>query len=750
MKAQRTVSRSLAVSARFALAVAGLALAIPATASATAYGDLAQLPGTAGCISETGEDFVGGTAGACVDSRGPDPAGLIATNDMAISPDGQNAYVAARTSFLTAYELDAGSGEIAGIAGAGGCKSNAAVLNCEQVNRLGGATGVAVSPDGENVYVVTRDSRSIVGFDRDAGSGALTPVAGTGGCVKELAPFVGCADGRGLSGATDVVVTPDGLHVFVSAGVAGGSDAIAVLDRNPATGELTQPAGTAGCISATGADFPAGTLGACADATLPLDDPQELAISPDGDHLYVATNTSDAVSVFEIQGGGELGELSCISQLGGAPCSIGRGLDGLFSLAISPDGNQVYTGGGTSFAVSTLDRDQSTGELSQDPGPAGCISDFPLVEGCATGRSMRGFGVAVSPDGRNVYVASLQDSVAVADRAADGDLSQSAGAEGCWGENTSLGCSDGRALTDATAIGFDAAGSHMYVASETSRAVAAFERNVDSTPPGAPVITQGPEGPTIDDDPVFAFSEPDAVSFDCRLDPIDSFAPCTSPVAYTDLVDGTYRFEVRATDAALNTGPAASRFFALEHLPDPVAGNRAVGAVESGTVKIKKPRRDFRTVGPGEVVRIPVGTVVDVTDGELLLVSEQNRATHAIRRGHFSDGRFRFLQDRSRTPVTELVLAGGPDCGRLSRKKKGRSNKLFGRSGGGHRTTGSYGSATVRGTRWLTENLCRDGEPFGTRFTVVEGRVKVRDFSDRSIRFIKTGRRYVVRAPAGP
>lgn len=57
-------------------------------------------------------------------------------------------------------------------------------------------------------------------------------------------------------------------------------------------------------------------------------------------------------------------------------------------------------------------------------------------------------------------------------------------------------------------------------------------------------------------------------SYQCRLSRADvtgAWSACTSPTTYTDLADGTYRFEVRATDAAGNTDPTpAYRGFAVD------------------------------------------------------------------------------------------------------------------------------------------------------------------------------------------
>ena len=91
-------------------------------------------------------------------------------------------------------------------------------------------------------------------FNRNTTTGAITQPAGTAGCVSETGAGP-CADGHGLDGPNSVAVSPDGKSVYVA---SSGSDAVARFNRNTTTGAITQPAGTAGCVSETGA-------GPCAD-----------------------------------------------------------------------------------------------------------------------------------------------------------------------------------------------------------------------------------------------------------------------------------------------------------------------------------------------------------------------------------------------------------------------------------------------------------------------------------------------------
>ena len=54
----------------------------------------------------------------------------------------------------------------------------------------------------------------------------------------------------------------------------------------------------------------------------------------------------------------------------------------------------------------------------------------------------------------------------------------------------------------------------------------------------------------------FGFASSEANStFACRFDSAATFTPCTSPITYSGLAQGTHTFRVRATDPAGNTDP---------------------------------------------------------------------------------------------------------------------------------------------------------------------------------------------------
>ena len=182
------------------------------------------------------------------------------------------------------------------------------------------------------------------------------------------------------------------------------SDAVARLNRNPTTGALTQPAGTAGCVSETGA-------GPCADGH-GLDDPTVGGGEPRREErlrrLALSATPWRALTATRPPGRSRqpAGTAGCISETGAGPCADGHGLSDPTAVAVSADGKSVYVASVTSSAVARLNRNTTTGAITQPAGTAGCISETGAGP-CADGHGLDGaFGVAVSADGKSVYVAS--------------------------------------------------------------------------------------------------------------------------------------------------------------------------------------------------------------------------------------------------------------------------------------------------------------------------------------------------------
>src|SRR6201995_3792958 len=101
---------------------------------------------------------------------------------------------------------------------------------------------------------------------------------------------------------------------------------------------------------------------------------------------------------------GSISLQGCSSTSATEGCALGFGLTGAHGVAVSPDGASVYLASKTNGALASFERDPATGATSE----LGCFSQGS-VGGCSTdgsGALLGAAGVAVSPDGNNVYVAS--------------------------------------------------------------------------------------------------------------------------------------------------------------------------------------------------------------------------------------------------------------------------------------------------------------------------------------------------------
>ena len=71
------------------------------------------------------------------------------------------------------------------------------------------------------------------------------------------------------------------------------------------------------------------------------------------------------------------GAAGCVSEDGTGPCADGHALDDPISVAVSPDGKSVYVASFpySSNAVVRLNRNTTTGAITQPAGAAGCVSE---------------------------------------------------------------------------------------------------------------------------------------------------------------------------------------------------------------------------------------------------------------------------------------------------------------------------------------------------------------------------------------
>ena len=405
---------------------------------ASSFGSLAILkrdPATgaitqAGCLSSDGTDGRDGASGACAATPS-----LLGADGVAVSPDGLAVFVTSNASgSVVAFARDPANGSLTRL----GCfqARPPGGSPCPPANVFFSSSALVASADNKALYVAAPTQGSISTLM----TGLITPpasggAAGAGGSASTVASIFGvlppteffanpciavngfdgsCAVGIATQGLDALALSPDGRQLY---GTAPGSSAVDVFTHD-AAGALTESS----CLKVE----PPGGL--CRAGKL-MKSPTQLAVSPDGRNVY-ASDTSPGgrkggrVSPRPVERrplGGELRRLPAVERheeneeeeegprepAPSGPCSGAAGLDSVSVVAVSGDGSAVYAIGSGSAAI--FSRDASTGKLSETSCAVNedsrCTS-LPPLEGVA--------GAAVSPDGREVYVAAARsDAVMV-------------------------------------------------------------------------------------------------------------------------------------------------------------------------------------------------------------------------------------------------------------------------------------------------------------------------------------------------
>jgi virginiamycin B lyase len=212
-----------------------------------------------------------------------------------------------------------------------------------------------------------------------------------------------------------------------------------------------------------------------------------------------------------------------------------------------------------------------------------------------------------------------------------------------------------------------------------------------------------------------------------------------------------YRYRVVATnDSGTTYGDEGS--FTTAAL-EPEVGEVVV-AEPTGRVRYKRPGGRWRALD-GFGAELPVGTALDMRRGKIRLTTAARNGSKQT--GTFGGGVAQVRQPRRAHGRVDLYLRGGnfAACGRAARRSRGSSRlasassrrrvrRLWGSdSGGRFRTHGRHSQATVRGTRWLTEDRCD-----GTLTRVTNGAVVVRDFARHRNVVVQAGQSYLARKRA--
>jgi 6-phosphogluconolactonase (cycloisomerase 2 family) len=292
--------------------------------------------------------------------------GLNGASDIAVSPNGDNVYVTGNhDNAVVTFRRNHRSGKLKFV--------NEKVDGQGGVDGLMGPHVVRVSPDARNVYVEGYSDDSIAIFKRNLRSGKL----------KFLnAKFNGVGDVQGIATPFGMSISPHGDNVYAT---GEEDDAIVTFKRKPHTGNLKfvneKVNGTGGIEG--------------------LDSPDEPALSPDAKNVYVASDASDSIATFKRNR--RSGKLQFVNAKFDGQDGV-DGLDSTYDSGVSRDGDNVYAVGYSDNAVATFRRrDNGTLEfLNVRKNGVNGVSDLAGA-----------FRLALSPDDHNLYVAAYDDSAVV-------------------------------------------------------------------------------------------------------------------------------------------------------------------------------------------------------------------------------------------------------------------------------------------------------------------------------------------------
>jgi DNA-binding beta-propeller fold protein YncE len=361
-----------------------------------------------------------------------------------VSPDGANVYAIGQGDDAIAEFSVGGGGALTWI----GCIADLdADGSCDNTSATGLVTpqAIAISPDGNNVYVAAKDDQGngdIAEFTRNA-DGSLTPVADNDCIAENQEEEEGCdtQGAHGLGFPVALAATDDNVYVADE-----DNDAVTTLTRDAADGSLSEPGGAADCIQD---DNEGGNE--CSNTASGISEVTGIVVSSDGENVYSAGPSgggAGSIAEFSVGTGGGLTPIGCLGTTEDEEiesCSGGAtGVVGITGLAVSPDGQNVYTASEQELGPIAEFSRGAGGTLAQLPSPNNCIEEQGSDFGCGTqGIGIEdGFRLVVSPDNADVYAAAPTNACAIADSCTDvaefardtstnGSLSQLASPDSC-------------------------------------------------------------------------------------------------------------------------------------------------------------------------------------------------------------------------------------------------------------------------------------------------------------------------------
>ena len=151
---------------------------------------------------------------------------------------------------VAAFAIDPTGGALLQLGGRQACIRGGEAGECASGRALAGVDALAISPDGATLYAAAKDADAVVGpaarrHDRRADAAARPDR------LHRVAGGLGCTTGRALAQPSALAIAAGGRDIYVA---SASGNAVSILQRDPASGNLMQPAGVAGCIGQGVAD----------------------------------------------------------------------------------------------------------------------------------------------------------------------------------------------------------------------------------------------------------------------------------------------------------------------------------------------------------------------------------------------------------------------------------------------------------------------------------------------------------------
>lgn len=326
------------------------------------------------------------------------------------------------------------------------------------VDGLRGVSCVVISPDGHQLYTASPYDNVIAWFSRDSISGACTYL---GQCHSGITGTQG-------SGVYQIAVSSDGNAVYAM----GYSASIAWFNRDIPTGALIYK-------------------GVISDSTIRITSlkyANSFVLPSDGKQCYFARSSISAgkkeVTMSWYNSSPSDGSL----MSGGVFKDNVNRLSDVSWLCISNDDKTIYTTSALDLSISWFNRNVSTGTLSYGG----------TLKGGMDGMS-GALGVTTSGDGKNVYIASVFSNALVwlTRIPSTGQLTYG----GFFQDSSSINSTikDTFEMNGAWTVAVNPNGRHIYVASILSSSISSFSRDtITGTPTFEGMIKniQGLSGPT--------------------------------------------------------------------------------------------------------------------------------------------------------------------------------------------------------------------------------------------------------------